>query len=1532
MKKSSFVVLLALSAITLVGCNSPSNIKGKFLDNEYILSLDDVKDFYDEFEVHGIDKEKIVLSSSNKNILYSTNGEDFKAISSGRAYVFAKYNNKTVAKVKVDVKYKLSSPQNFNLSTNGVLTWDHSSAVVDGVKYQAPQYDIEFSEIVDLNEINTQTQTIYTNSISFSKKGSYSVKIKAISDNELVDQAQEVTQIFHYGVMGSLEEVEFTPANDFASQSATISWAEKLNAKYDVYVEGFKLSSNQTQSSFTFDYSIYNANENVQVEIVAKDINENLFTTSTKLNVKILQTPQLQYAFNKEGKVYWNDDVKATSYKLKISDYQGQATYKDITDKSNLEEVLAEFPQGIYDLQLTSIGGENGEYYVSSKPSEVLRSAKLGAPQIDIEFVNNKANITFPDHDYVTDYKITYNFQSIYYSTNYGLTCSLDVSSVPVGKHNVEVVALPKKDTSSSSGVAEISFGSNKSNIVLNSDKTDIEFYVLGEIGEIIHVLQGNDSIFTFPAVENANFYKLYINDTLMEAVNIYEDNGIVTCEMSGLSAITPKNGGYDIKVVAGRINNSTRKEIATRSTRLKRIEILDTAQQVANQQNGSFAWTDIADDCLYSYEVYKTSSNYAVSSGQTPVLQENNVDVLKISQLLEEGYYKIRVKSVSIDKNLYLDSDFHDKNNVLEVNFYVTKDIETPSATFFEESGKYKLNITTVENASLYEIYVNGTLDGQLTSQGQANEEYIFSDDFSEEKLHLVTIKALAGNRYDGTIYLTSQEFSLNVTRLATPEYLMNIQYTDFDIDNHQYFTIEELENSVKTYFYLNGVEVQSEEDYILDVVDLNTYGSEFKLGIILQARDSQGNNYYLNSNLKEIDFVRAAYPSALKFTDGKVTWTQNQANAEKNMVSLIISSGASSDYYNRFDLAINPQEFDLQSYINTLRKIDIAFDTGYRQLEKLSIKMLSYMNSESDKFYLPSFYGTTASTGTNVLEVRKLDAPVVTFDTEREIISWNYSIANTRFDIYIDDNLAVEDYALSKSISISELSEYDFTTQKKIEICAKNSNYLESDLSQAIYIKKLTTPTSLSIAQDGANTRASILITSDSAFVESVNVNGSADKVVYTTGSNIASFLPAEFATQTFAINLVAKNQDNVNYYISSDPITYTLCNLAEQAFDVVLNEETISWTEIGKDSFGHDIYPIVYVMTIENGGKVYTKTFEDKNLIKLTELESLAGVELVGEVKVSVKAVVSEDYILSSQSGSPKGYYGETATKKVVTHKLAQVNGIQVNVVDGTNYTTVIDNKKSGCVEIVFPDNWSAFENVIFNVNVENSTMPISVQLPQSGVTHLNYSFTKENNNFKFTLTNEYLKMLSEGEYSITFDVYCGKEIPSEKTTTSISKFAKTSSASINDDGVLTINDNQQNASYLIEIAVENNILETSLLASNSSKIIDLMTEDYLLNTKGAYTIRILTFDENNQIIPASEEIILQGYKLQGIQNVEINDQGNIILTIFTDDLTNAVFTAECQLKRRTFNPKKVEDSENQYYISMLDLLNTFAGDFE
>ena len=79
-------------------------------------------------------------------------------------------------------------------------------------------------------------------------------------------------------------------------------------------------------------------------------------------------------------------------------------------------------------------------------------------------------------------------------------------------------------------------------------------------------------------------------------------------------------------------MNLYTGKEIATRSEKTKRLEILDAPKEATSQTNGNFAWQDIADDCLYSYEVYKTESNYALTTGQTPILSESNVDVLEIA------------------------------------------------------------------------------------------------------------------------------------------------------------------------------------------------------------------------------------------------------------------------------------------------------------------------------------------------------------------------------------------------------------------------------------------------------------------------------------------------------------------------------------------------------------------------------------------------------------------------------------------------------------------------------------------------------------------------------------------------------------------------------------------------------------------------------------------------------------------------------------------------------------------------------------
>lgn len=1519
MKKVSFIVLLLLSTIGLVACNSASNIKGEFLNNEYVLSLNDVKDFYDEFSVEGVDKEKISLVSSNSNILSTEDGKEFKASSSGKAYVFAKYKNKTVAKAKVNVRYKLSSPQNFNLSSEGVLSWDNSFAVIDGQRVEASAYKVEIGQIVDIaSEVEYQEQTIQTNSFTFEKKASYSVKVTAISDKENLDNSDQFVSVFHNGVMGVLENVTFEINDEFASQEATLTWDEKPNAKYDVYVEGFLLSSDSEINSWTFDYSIYKGGDEILVEVFAKDKKGEINSSSTQIKLKVLETPDLKYTYSKEGYLTWTNDTKASAYLLQISNYAGEVTEIEITDRANLKEVLEGYSEDIYDVSLMALGGDNQGYYISSQTSEVLRTAKIAKPEVEVQFVDNKLNVTFAQDEYVTDYKIAYNFQSTYYSTLIGQTLSLDMSFLPAGEYSVDVIALPKADATSSTGVAKYSYRDDSTNIVLNSDKQTVTFYVLEQIGEIIHVLNGNTSTFTFPSVENANFYQLYINDIQVEA-NIFEENGIVTCQITNLKYRAPKDGGYEIKIVAGHKDLFSGKEIARRVEKTKRIEILDAPQAQNNLENGTFAWQDISQDCLYSYEVYKTQSDYALTSGQTPILSETAVDKLEISQTLGEGYYKIKVKSVSKDTNVYLDSDFFDEDGILEVDFFVTKEIEKPDVRFFVEDGQYKLDITAVDYASLYEIYVDGNLDGQIVSVGEDKEEYIFSSTFESEGKHEVEVHALAGDKFDENIYLDAEEAVLNVTRLAKPEYLVNISYSDFDSANHEWLTLRQLPNSSGAKFILNGSEV-SGESYRLDLADHTVYGSSFRIGIILKAGASVENEYFLDSHLSDITFERIAYPTNIKYTSGDITWTQNADSAERNYISLIVDKATGSDYYKRFQVPVSPQSFDLQSYIETLRAEDLSFDTAYRQVEKLQLKMLSYLNDESDKYYLPSFYGT-AFNGSNTLEIKLLENPVLSFDVDTQTISWQSEEGNL-FDIYIDDKLVKEGYSLAKSITLQELN-YDWTTQRKVTVRARNESYLDSDISNAIYIKQLASPASLSIAKDGNDYKASVLINSDNSYVESVYVNGSSDKVQWTAGGNVASFLIKDYSTNEFTISLIAKNDSDVNYYISSNPAKWTLKNLADSTFTAVIDSTSIAWNAVAEDISKVSVNPIRYVLSFTNNGKTWTKSFEDQTYVNLDELETIAGQELVGSVSAKVTAIVNVDYQLSADG---VGYYGEISSGECLTNKLASFQNVEVKVIDGSGSSN-IEKKTNSSLLITFSNEWSSYSNVSFNLKFADQ----EINLPQSGLTHLLYTFKKVDGKYQFKLSSLVIKNFGPGIAGVTLQAVCDKQIPSNVYNLDIKKYARTQDGEVTDDGVLKVVDRQQ-ASYLVEIAIEDSIYETQILKSLGQTAVDLMTEELIVNKYGAYTIKVLTFDEENLILPANDPLTLTGYKLQGLESVYINDEGNIIFNVYADDLSEIEFTALCGGVKKQFTPVASEENVNQYSIAMLELIEVFGDDID
>ena len=132
--KKRFLFGLLVSIFALVGftaCGEPK-MSAVFDKEEYIISVGDDIDVFDCVELNNIDEEKVTLQLTNTNIAYIQDGF-LHASFSGQTYLMIKYNNTTLASVKVFIRYKLAGPRNLEINqTNGTLTWDKSYVTIDG--------------------------------------------------------------------------------------------------------------------------------------------------------------------------------------------------------------------------------------------------------------------------------------------------------------------------------------------------------------------------------------------------------------------------------------------------------------------------------------------------------------------------------------------------------------------------------------------------------------------------------------------------------------------------------------------------------------------------------------------------------------------------------------------------------------------------------------------------------------------------------------------------------------------------------------------------------------------------------------------------------------------------------------------------------------------------------------------------------------------------------------------------------------------------------------------------------------------------------------------------------------------------------------------------------------------------------------------------------------------------------------------------------------------------------------------------------
>ena len=377
---------------------SISNINVTFSQEQYSLSIGDSEDFSQEIDFAGVAAEDVVLSSSNSNVL-DIDGFIANAVSSGNAYVLAKVNGNLVGQVKVNVRYKFSNPANIKVAENGVVSWDKSVALVDETIVAAKSYEVYY-KLANDSEYKKVEPAVTENRFTLpATSGEYDIKVTALSHNtDEFDCSDTIEETVNYGAMGSLTGVVVT--NEKASTVATLSWNEKENALYDVYIEGFKVASDIETNSFAYDYQRYSNATTINMEIVAKpNATIQALETTTKISLRKPTTPVLTC---NDGQISFAPSAYSTKYLVQGSDDL------EIELDGQTETNLPELESGIYTIRVMTQGSQGDGLVLNSNFSQVMTIAKLPTPEFSVDMSGNSAKVIFGQRAADENFKFSY--------------------------------------------------------------------------------------------------------------------------------------------------------------------------------------------------------------------------------------------------------------------------------------------------------------------------------------------------------------------------------------------------------------------------------------------------------------------------------------------------------------------------------------------------------------------------------------------------------------------------------------------------------------------------------------------------------------------------------------------------------------------------------------------------------------------------------------------------------------------------------------------------------------------------------------------------------------------------------------------------------------------------------------------------------------------------------------------------------------------------------------------------------------------
>ncbi len=1573
MKKKIFTLFIFAFLVSgcLTACNSPSNISGQFTQNEYVLSLDETINFLNEITLKGIDAEGVIFDLSNNGILQEEVRGTYKAINSGETYIFAKSDNKTIARAKVKVKYKFSSPKNLEIDSDGTLIWDKSFIVKNGRTLFAEEYKISYAEYDATGTLGTINElSVMENAFTFPNKGAFNISITALGNDEY-DNSNTITKDINNGVMGLVEGADLQVQQQIGNQLARFTWTAKENATFDIWLEGFKLISNTTENFFEFDFTRYDGGSELELLVVANDATGTKLSTTSKFTLAKLATPVLEYDFDgTDGAISWSGEANANSYLLSATDFDGESEVIGVVNAGQIKEFLDGFDGGLYNIQVMALGQTTANgFYLNSNTSSTKTYAKLESPEVSVAFVGKTAQVTFDETHYSQNYKISFGGRSIVYNTQSGLTATIDLSVLPVGEHEIKVTALPNADTNSSTGVQTKYFGDASCERVVNSSEFVFNFYVLEEIADFSHSLDGTTSTITFDEVENANTYTLFINGNLMQEVDIVKENGKVQISFENLAGISPNGRDYTFTIVATTIEDGV--EHALKVEKERTISILEVVTEADVQTNGFFAWNGVAGEAEYYYEVYKTDKEYNITD-QTPVMSGTTTDLTTNPILPLGSYYTIKIYSKTTDANYNLDCNFVDENSFFTQNFIATWTIETPEVTFEDKEGALTLTITAVEFGGQYDIYVDGNLDGTIVVGEEMEEyQYVLENPLAEAKNYQVQIIAKSGLKYDPVLYLDSTAQTLSIERLAQVTFEMDYAKDIFGKRTNEYQNYAIISNASAVEVSMNG-QVISQEGFTLDLFDYTKFGSSFTLQTRYLPAEQNGNQYYVASLPNTTTFNRAVSPSAFTYYDGYISWTDlNTIPVLRFEGVLGLINSKSANYYHTFQIENTESVYDLQSLVDLLTSTDPIVNSAYRQAEYLQIELYAFCDGLQGEVYrLPSPNAVTTA-GETFLDIYTLQKPQLTFDWENLIVSWTEQTENSTYDIYVDEILAVEGHQ-SSQIALADLGTYDFLTAKKIQVQAFNKTYLDSQISDPIFVEQIELDNSLAISKTADGYFGSVGILYDQSHVGGVLVNNSSENVIYTLGGNVASFNFADFAdTTTFQIVLKAHNGETTHYYFNSKPYTVTVENLANKTFNVThtaydelfkdCNEGVLRWTNELKTLVGTESQPIVYIVKAKDSGdNQYQHFVESERYVYYDELENyLNATLLAGKVEVWLTAQMEYNYVL--RGAGAKGFIGSVDSEIFTTKKIDNPTEVVMRAKPSSQYDSEFENIRLSGFEFIVKDVWTDYadSDLTFALTWKAYTAGCIRDHQSETTTCWSHSRVGGANSANIKLIDGYFHIQvpswNHGTVSlctlfftgnnvpnqINLNVYSNDSICSTTQTFEVTRFESYPAVLIDDDGIMTIDEPVEGASYALRLRIGDQEITKIVHPEEivASRQFDLMADDFfgLVTDGGLYEIDYITFDATGAILPSYQYQTTNGYRINKLQDISIDEKGNINFTLVLYHYENLVFTARMKTGEDTyiekdFTAEAVEGSESQFFVTMAEIFDLFASEIQ